>query len=101
MSTNAELTKENKELKRLVRELRSNLKTHVPKEDELTESNFCIVKIEKDHFLCELKMNPETDEIMIVSKSKMRTRDHAIILQKGRQHLVYHLMGKDRSVLKK
>lgn len=99
MSTKVELEKENKELKQLVRQLRKEVITYVPKEEDLPESSFCILPKGKEFWHFELKLNSETNEIMIADKRKIRGNDFAIASYESRKHLLALLMGKDRNIL--
>lgn len=101
MATNKELLEKQKELKAIIRELKTQIEVLKPNAEELPNESFCMVNSDDGFYFYELKIDPKTNEIAILDNYKLKTKDRAIITQVGRQHIISLLMGKNRKDIRR
>lgn len=96
MPTNKELVAEVKKLKGVIRELKNELKEVAPKEENLPEETFFVLKENSDYFFYEIKVNPETKELKIIDKKKYKSRDKALVMHEARKRITCQVLEKKR-----
>jgi hypothetical protein len=84
-----ELLKENKKLKDVIRELKSQVKTSEIDVDSLPQESFTMYKDGKSLIALHIKFNPETGEFVVIDR-----KDLGVRIDKQMHVLQYHLVNK-------